>query len=269
MTLVEKHALQQKLFRQFAETEFTKELQDELDVTGVFNWEIHKKMEKYGFMGVKILREYGGQGADYLTYALMIEELARVGSVLSIYANTFNSLGGGPLMLAGSEEQKRKYLPPVASGEKILVFALTEPGACSDAGGIATTAVPAEDGVRAQRPEMLYFLSPHGGLGHRLRRSGAGGEGYLDVYCGHEAPRRILRLPREEDGHHTSDVVLEDVHVPRDCLVGPLYRGFAYTMKTLDGGCGGRPGAGVSRSRAEGPEPGRRQGLLHRQILCR
>ena len=67
MILDKKHAMQQKLFRQFAETEFTKELQDELDNTGEFNWEMHKKMSKYGFMGVKIPKEYGGAGCDYLT----------------------------------------------------------------------------------------------------------------------------------------------------------------------------------------------------------
>ena len=141
MILDKKHAMQQKLFRQFAETEFTKELQDELDNTGEFNWEMHKKMSKYGFMGVKIPKEYGGAGCDYLTYALLIEEFARQCSVLSIYANTSNSLGGGPLMLAGNEEQKKKYLPLLASGEKIIAFGLTEPGAGSDAGGTCTTAV--------------------------------------------------------------------------------------------------------------------------------
>ena len=95
MILDKKHEMQRKLFRQFAETEFTKEMQDELDETVEFNWDMHKKMARYGFMGVKIPKEYGGAGADSLTYALMVEELARVDAVLSIYANTSNSLGGG------------------------------------------------------------------------------------------------------------------------------------------------------------------------------
>ena len=74
MILDKKHAMQQKLFRQFAETEFTKELQEELDTTGAFNWDIHNKMAKYGFMGVKIPVEYGGAGGDYLSYVIMDEE---------------------------------------------------------------------------------------------------------------------------------------------------------------------------------------------------
>ena len=137
MILDQKHLRFQKLCRQFAETEFTKELLDRLEETGDFDWDIFKKMSKYGFCGVKIPKEYGGAGGDYMSYVIMNEELSRQDLVLSIYANTSNSLGGGPLLLAGSEEQKAKYLPPVARGEKILVFGLTEPGAGSDAGARA------------------------------------------------------------------------------------------------------------------------------------
>ena len=99
MILDQKHARFQKLCRQFAETEFTKELLDKLEETGDFDWDIFKKMAKYGFCGVKIPKEYGGAGGDYLSYAILVEEFARVSPVLSIYANTSNSLGGGPLML--------------------------------------------------------------------------------------------------------------------------------------------------------------------------
>ena len=83
-------------------------------------------MARYGFTGVKIPVEYGGQGGDSLAYVLMIEEFARVCPVLAIYANTPNSLGGGPLVMCGNEEQKKKYLPDIASGKKHIVFALTE-----------------------------------------------------------------------------------------------------------------------------------------------
>ena len=153
MILDKKHAMQQKLFRQFAETEFTKELQEELDTTGAFNWDIHNKMAKYGFMGVKIPVEYGGAGGDYLSYVIMNEELSRQDLVLSIYANTSNSLGGGPLLLAGSEEQKKEYLPPVARGEKILVFGLTEPGA----GSVLMETISSSMAVSASSPELLWL----------------------------------------------------------------------------------------------------------------
>lgn len=242
MILDAKHALQQKLFRQFAENEFTKELQDKLDQTGEFDWDIHKKMAKYGFMGVKIPKEYGGQGADYLTYVLMIEELARVDAVLSIYANTSNSLGGGPLMLAGNEEQKRKYLPAIASGEKILVFALTEPGAGSDAGGTTTTAVQDGDDFILNGRKCFISGAPVADwvivfAKTDLQAKGSRGISMFivdmklpGVSCG--APEKKMGI----GGYPTCDVVLEDVHVPKDCMIGPLHKGFAYAMKTLDGG---------------------------------
>ena len=244
MILDKKHAMQQKLFRQFAETEFTKELQDELDNTGEFNWEMHKKMAKYGFMGVKIPKEYGGAGCDYLTYALLIEEFARQCSVLSIYANTSNSLGGGPLMLAGNEEQKKKYLPPLASGEKIIAFALTEPGAGSDAGGTCTTAVYDEATEEFVLNGRKCFISaaPMADWSIVFAKTdlkAKGSKGISMFIVDMKLPGVSLGKHEEKMGIHgypTSDVVLEDVRVGKDCLVGPLHKGFQYAMKTLDGG---------------------------------
>ncbi|MBR5571615.1 MAG: acyl-CoA dehydrogenase family protein [Oscillospiraceae bacterium] len=244
MILDKKHAMQQKLFRQFAETEFTKEIQDELDNTGEFNWEMHKKMAKYGFMGVKIPKEYGGAGCDYLTYALLIEEFARQCSVLSIYANTSNSLGGGPLMLAGNEEQKKKYLPQVASGEKIIAFGLTEPGAGSDAGGTCTTAVYDEATEEFVLNGRKCFISaaPMADwtiVFAKTDLKAKGSKGISMFIVDMKLPGVSLGKHEEKMGIHgypTSDVVLEDVRVGKDCLVGPLHKGFQYAMKTLDGG---------------------------------
>ena len=144
MILSAKYELMRKNFRNFAETEFTTEIQERLDKEGGFDSEMYKKMAKYGFPGIKIPVKYGGQGGDSLAYVLMNEEFSRVCPVLAIYANTSNSLGGGPLLACGNEEQLQKYLIPVAKGEKHICFALTEPGAGSDAGSMTTRAV--EDG---------------------------------------------------------------------------------------------------------------------------
>jgi len=244
MILDKKHAMQQKLFRQFAETEFTKELQDELDNTGEFNWEMHKKMSKYGFMGVKIPKEYGGAGCDYLTYALLIEEFARQCSVLSIYANTSNSLGGGPLMLAGNEEQKKTYLPLLASGEKIIAFGLTEPGAGSDAGGTCTTAVfdPETEEYVLNGRKCFISAAPMADwtiVFAKTDLKAKGSKGISMFIVDMKLPGVSLGKHEEKMGIHgypTSDVVLEDVRVGKDCLVGPLHKGFQYAMKTLDGG---------------------------------
>ena len=242
MILSEKHQMMRKLYRQFAETEFTTELLDQLEETGDFNWDMHNKMAKYGFMGVKIPVEYGGQGGDSLAYVMMVEEFARVSPVLSIYANTSNSLGAGPLLFCGTEEQKQKYVVPVAKGEKILAFALTEPGAGSDAGGTQTTAV--EDGD-------YYILN-----GRKTFISGAPMADYCVVYAKTDLTAKgsrgismfivDMKLPgvscgKPEHkmgiiGYPTSDVILENVRVHKSDLLGPLHKGFATAMKTLDGG---------------------------------
>ena len=242
MILDAKHTLQQKLFREFAETEFTKELQEKLDLEGEFDWDIFHKMAKYGFTGIKIPKEYGGSGSDYLTYCLMIEELARVDCVLSVYANTSNSLGGGPLVIAGSEEQKAKYLPPITKGEKIMVFALTEPGAGSDAGGTTTTAVQDGDDFILNGRKTFISGAPVADwclVFAKTDPTAKGSRGISmfivdmklpGVSCGaHENKMGI-------NGYPTSDVILEDVRVSKDCLVGPLHKGFSIAMKTLDGG---------------------------------
>lgn len=136
-----KHEMIRKLVRQFAETELTTEVLDKVEATGEFPEEIVDKMAKCGFLGLKIPREYGGAGADTLAYVIMIEEIARVSAVASLYANTPNSLGGGPLMQAGTPEQLEKYLRPSVENKVKIVFGLTEPGAGSDASSMVTTAV--------------------------------------------------------------------------------------------------------------------------------
>lgn len=242
MILSEKHRLLQKLFREFAEREFTPELIERLDETGEFDWDIYNKMAAAGIMGAKIPVKYGGQGGDSLTHVLMLEEFARVSPVLAIYANTSNSLGSGPLLACASEEQLQHYLPDVASGKTILAFALTEPDAGSDAGGVATTA--AEDGD-------CFILN-----GRKRFASGAPMADYALIFARTDPTKRgnkgislfivDMKLPGVSCGAHedkmgikgypTSDIILQDVRVPKNCLLGPLHYGFAAAMKTLDGG---------------------------------
>ncbi len=242
MLIDAKHAMLQKLFREFAQTEFTKELQDRLDQTGEFDWDIHKKMARYGFMGLRIPKEYGGSGLGYLAYALMIEELARVDAVLSIYANTSNSLGGGPLLLAGSEEQKKKYLPPVASGDKIVVFCLTEPGAGSDAGGTTTTAVQDGDDFILNGRKTFVSGAPMADwaiIFAKTDPTARGSRGISMFILDMKLPGVTLGAPEKKmgiNGYPTCDIVMENVRVPGDCLVGQLNKGFSIAMRTLDGG---------------------------------
>jgi alkylation response protein AidB-like acyl-CoA dehydrogenase len=242
MILDEKHRLMQKMFRQFAETEFTTELMDDLEKTGEFNWDIHRKMSKFGLMGVKIPVEYGGQGGDNLAYVLMVEEFARISLVFSIYANTSNSLGAGPLLFCGSQAQKEKYLPPLAGGEKIMVFGLTEPGAGSDAGSTLTTAVPDGDYFVLNGRKCFISNAPLADTAVIYAKTDPrqkGSKGISMFIMDMKLPGVSVGKPEAKMGIHgypTSDIIMDNVRVHKDDLLGPLHNGFSTALKTLDGG---------------------------------
>ncbi len=242
MILSEKYKLLKKNFRNFAETEFTKEIQDALDETGEFNWDIHYKMAKYGFLGVKLPEKYGGQGGDTLAYVLMVEEFARVCPVLSIYANTPNSLGSGSLLMYGTEEQKQTYIPMLASGEKKICFALTEPGAGSDAGSITTCAEEGGDNYIINGRKTFISGAPvsdYAIVYARTNKELKGNKGISMFIVDLKLPGVSLGKPEKKmgiNGYPTSDIVFENVRVPKKQLLGPLDKGFLSAMKTLDGG---------------------------------
>ena len=236
-----KHEMIRKLVRQFAETELTTEVLDRVEETGEFPEEIVEKMAKCGFLGLKIPREYGGAGADTLAYVIMIEEIARVSAVASLYANTPNSLGGGPLMQAGTKEQLEKYLVPAVQNKIKIVFALTEPGAGSDAGSMVTTATKDGD---------YYVLN-----GRKCFISGAPIADYCIVYAKTDMTKGnkgISAFIVDKDdpgfsigkiehkmgirGSQTAELIFEDVHLPADRLLGKENGGFKIAMMTLDGG---------------------------------
>jgi butyryl-CoA dehydrogenase len=141
--LDKKHEMARQLFAEFAEKE-VKPLAQETDELEQFPEETVKKMQKLGFMGIPIPKEYGGQGCDTLTYVLCVEELSKVCGTTGVIVSAHTSLCCDPILTYGTEEQKQKYLVPLAKGEKLGAFALTEPGAGTDAQGAQTKAV--EDG---------------------------------------------------------------------------------------------------------------------------
>ncbi len=241
MYTTDKHELIRKLVREFAEKELTTEILDKVEETGEFPEEILEKMAKAGFFGVKIPRELGGSGADHIAYVIVVEEMARVSGVASVYISSPNSLSGGPLLLQGTDEQKEKYLRPILSGEKKLCFALTEPGAGSDAGSMSTTAVKDGDYYILNGRKTFITMAPLSDYAivyaktDKTKRT-RGISGFIvdmtlpGVSCG-KAENKMGLI-----GCATSDIILEDVRIHKSDLLGEEGTGFINAMKTLDVG---------------------------------
>ena len=139
LDLSPEHELIRDTVRAFAR-ERVAPVAEELDREGRFPYELVAELAELGLMGIPIPEEYGGAGGDTLSYAIAIEELTRVDSSVAITVAAHTSLGTMPILLFGSEEQKREWLPELASGRQLAAFGLTEPGAGSDAGATRTTA---------------------------------------------------------------------------------------------------------------------------------
>ena len=237
----EQHELVRKLAREFAETELTKEVLDKVEEEEVFPEEILDKMAKAGFFGIKIPKQYGGQGGDARSYVIVMEEIARVSGVASIYVSSPNSLSGGPFLLSGNAEQKEKYLRPVVTGEKKVCFALTEPGAGSDSGGMQTTAVKDGDYYVLNGRKTFITMAPLAdwAVVYAKTDMSMGTKGISafivdmkqeGVSCG--KPEKKMGVV----GCATSDIILENVRVHKDNLLGQEGKGFINAMKTLDTG---------------------------------
>src|SRR5574344_728838 len=139
-TLSKEHEMARTLFKEFAEKE-VKPLAQEIDEEHRFPRETVDKLAKYGFLGIPVSKEYGGQGCDILTYAMCVEELSKVCGTTGVIVSAHTSLCVDPIVTYGTEEQKQKYVVPLAKGEKLGAFGLTEPGAGTDAQGQQTKAV--------------------------------------------------------------------------------------------------------------------------------
>lgn len=142
-TLSKQHEMARQLFKDFAENE-VKPLAQETDETEAFPQVTVDKMGKSGFLGIPVPKEYGGQGADILTYIMCVEELSKVCGTTGVVVSAHTSLCVDPILTYGTEDQKQKFLPDLCSGKKLGAFGLTEPGAGTDAQGVQTKAVQDE-----------------------------------------------------------------------------------------------------------------------------
>ena len=224
--------------RTFAE-ERVAPVAEELDREGRFPYDIVRELGELGLMGMPVPEEYGGGGTDTVSYALAIEELARVDSSVAITVAAHTSLGTTPILRFGNEEQKREWLPRLASGERLAAFGLTEPGAGSDAGATRTTA-ELRDGEWVVNGSKIFITNAGTditGLVSITARTGPDEISNLLVPNG--TPGYAISKPMKKLGWRASDtreLSFEDARVPEGNLLGRRGQGFRQFLEILDGG---------------------------------
>ena len=228
------------LFRTFAENE-VKPLAQELDEQERFPTETVEKMAAYGFLGIPVPKEWGGQGADTLAYAICVEELSIVCATTGVIVSAHTSLCADPIRKYGTQEQKEKYLVPLAAGRSLGAFGLTEPGAGTDAAGQQTKAVLRGDHYILNGTKI--FIT-NGGVADTYvifamtdKSKGTKGISAFIVekdFEGFSIGKKELKMGIR--GSSTTELVFENCKVPKENLLGKEGKGFGIAMGTLDGG---------------------------------
>ena len=238
--LSKKHEMARTLFRDFAQAE-VKPLAQEVDETEHFPWDTVRKMQKLGFMGIPMPKEYGGQGCDSLTYAMCVEELSKVCGTTGVIVSAHTSLCCEPIRKWGTPEQKEKYLTPLASGEKIGAFGLTEPGAGTDASGQQTKAVL--DGDHYVLNGSKIFITNGGAADtyvvFAMTDKSLGNHGISAFIVEKDFPGFSIGTKEKKmgiRGSSTTELIFQDCIVPKENLLGKEGQGFVIAMTTLDGG---------------------------------
>lgn len=233
----------------------------DLDESGEFPWENARAMAEMGLFGVPVPRELGGMGRDYLSYILVVEELAKFDASHSITVSAHTTLGLSPILSFGTDEQRERFVPPLASGQVLGGFGLTEPGAGSDASGTRTRAVREGDGYRIDGSKIFITNAGVGEIfvATAVTTPGKGSKGISsfivckptvdldraeEVGWGHRDDLPFtdgVRAGEKEDkmgwrASDTRELHFEDAFVPAEQLLGEEGRGFINFMKTLDAG---------------------------------
>jgi short/branched chain acyl-CoA dehydrogenase len=232
------HELVRRTVREFAE-ERVAPVAEELDREHRFPYELVAELAGLGLMGMTIPEQYGGAGTDTLSYAIAIEELTRVDSSVAITVAAHHSLGTLPIYLFGTEEQKTEWLPPLASGERLAAFGLTEADAGSDAGATRTRA-ELRDGEWVINGSKMFITNAGTDITSCVTITALTGEGEVsNIIVPNGAPGYEVAPPMQKLGWRASDtreLSFRDVRVPEKNLLGPRGKGFQQFLEILDGG---------------------------------
>jgi short/branched chain acyl-CoA dehydrogenase len=236
--LTQEQELVRRTVREFAESRIAP-VAEELDREHRFPYDLVSELAELGLMGMTIPEEYGGGGADTVSYAIAVEELTRVDSSVAITVAAHHSLGTLPIYYFGNEEQKREWLPQLASGEKLAAFGLTEPGAGSDAGATRTRA-ELRDGQWVVNGSKIFITNAGTDITACVTITARTGEDEIsNLIVPNGTPGYEISQPMEKMGWHASDtreLSFRDTAVPEGNLLGPPGEGYRQFLEILDGG---------------------------------
>ena len=234
------HLMARTLFSEFAENE-VKPYAEEVDETEEFPRGTVEKLEKYGFMGIPIPREYGGQGCDSLTYVMCVEEISKRCATTGVIVSAHTSLCCDPILKFGSPAQKDEFLKPLASGEKLGAFALTEPGAGTDAAGVQTKAVLEGEEYVLNGSKIFITNGKEADIYiiFALTDPSKGTKGMSAFIVEKGTPGFTFGTKERKmgiRGSSTYELIFRDCRIPRENMLGQEGKGFSIAMATLDGG---------------------------------
>jgi alkylation response protein AidB-like acyl-CoA dehydrogenase len=211
----------------------------ELDLSGRFPYDLVTELGELGLMGLPIPEEYGGAGGDTVSYAIAIEELTRIDSSVAITVAAHTSLGTMPILLYGSDEQKERWLPYLASGKRLAAFGLTEPDAGSDAGATRTTA-DLRDGSWIVSGSKIFITNAGTDVTWGVTITARTGEDEIsNIVVENGSPGYTVSAPMKKLGWRASDtreLSFDGCSVPEGNLLGPRGEGFRQFLEILDGG---------------------------------